>query len=122
MTDRIQIKDLILRTIIGVNDEERHKRQDVVINFTLYADTRPAGQSDDIADTVNYSTITKQVVQLVEGSRFFLVEKMAAEIADICLQNKRVERVKVSVEKPGAVRFARSVGVTIERERKDVQD
>jgi dihydroneopterin aldolase/D-erythro-7,8-dihydroneopterin triphosphate epimerase len=119
MTDKIQIKDLLLRTIIGINDEERRNRQDVLINITLFADTRSAGASDDIADAVNYRTITKQVIQLVEESRFFLVEKMAAEIADICLQDPRVERAQVSVEKPGALRFARSVGLSVERGRDD---
>jgi FolB domain-containing protein len=118
--DRIQIKDLMLRTIIGINEEERRNRQDVLINITLYADTRPAGRSDDIVDAVNYRTLTKQVIALVESSEFFLVEKMAAEIATICLREPRVERVRVSVEKPGALRFARSVGVTIERGRDDV--
>jgi dihydroneopterin aldolase/D-erythro-7,8-dihydroneopterin triphosphate epimerase len=116
MTDQIEIKDLLLRTIIGINEEERRKRQDVLINITLFADTRPAGQSDDIRDAVNYRTITKQVIHLVEDSQFYLVEKMAAEIARICLKDPQVEKVKVSVEKPGALRFARSVGVTVERE------
>jgi D-erythro-7,8-dihydroneopterin triphosphate epimerase len=119
MTDEIQIKDLLLRTIIGINDEERRNRQDVLINITLYADTRPAGASDDIGDAVNYRTITKRIIQLVEDSQFFLVEKMAAEIANICLEEPRVERARVSLEKPGALRFARSVGVTIERGRDD---
>jgi dihydroneopterin aldolase/D-erythro-7,8-dihydroneopterin triphosphate epimerase len=91
----------------------------VLINITLYADTRPAGESDDIADAVNYRTITKRVIQLVENSQFYLVEKMASEIADICLQDSRVERAQVTVEKPGALRFARSVGVIIERRRGD---
>ncbi len=117
MTDCIQIKDLLLRTIIGINEEERRNRQDLLINITLYADTRPAGASDDIDDAVNYRTITKQVIQLVENSQFYLVEKMAAEIAEICLGDPRVERAQVSVEKPGALRFARSVGLTIDRER-----
>jgi FolB domain-containing protein len=117
MTDQIQIKDLHLRTIIGINDEERRNRQDVLINITLYADTRPAGRSDDITDAVNYRTITKQVIELVEHSSFFLVEKMAAEIAAICLADPRVERTRVRVEKPGALRFARSVGVEIDRAR-----
>jgi FolB domain-containing protein len=117
MTDQIQIKDLHLRTIIGINDEERRNRQDVLINITLYADTRAAGQSDDIDDAVNYRTITKQVIELVETSSFFLVEKMAAEIAALCLAEPRVERARVRVEKPGALRFARSVGVEIERGR-----
>jgi dihydroneopterin aldolase/D-erythro-7,8-dihydroneopterin triphosphate epimerase len=119
MTDEIHIKDLLLRTIIGINDEERRNRQDVLINITLYADTRSAGESDDIIDAANYRTITKRVIQLVEGSQFFLVERMAAEIAAICLDDTRVERARVSVEKPGALRFARSVGVTIERGRDD---
>jgi len=120
MMDRIEIKDLLLRTIIGINEEERRKRQDVLINITMFADMHAAGASDDIADAVNYRTITKQVIQRVEGSQFYLVEKMAAEIADICLQDPRVKRVRVSVEKPGALRFARSVGVTIERGRQDI--
>ena len=120
MTDQIQIKDLRLRTIIGINDEERRNLQEVLINITLYADTRPAGLSDDIADAVNYRTITKSVIRLVENSSFYLVEKMVAEIADLCLENQQVERVRVSVEKPGALRFARSVGITIERSRDDV--
>jgi FolB domain-containing protein len=122
MLDEISIKDLLLRTIIGINDEERRNRQDVLINVTLWADLQPAGTSDDIADAVNYRTITKRIVQLVEGSQFYLVEKLATEIATICLDNPRVERARVSVEKPGALRFARSVGVAIERDRADVQE
>ena len=117
MTDRILIKDLLLRTIIGINDEERRAPQDVLINITLHTDTRAAGESDDIEHAVNYRTITKRVIKLVEGSQFFLVEKMAAEIAAICLNDPRVERAKVRVEKPGALRFARSVGIEIERHR-----
>ncbi len=66
MTDQIQIKDLLLRTIIGINEEERRDRQDVLINIVLYADTQAAGVSDDMDDAVNYRTITKRVIQLVE--------------------------------------------------------
>ena len=117
MTDQIQIKDLHLRTIIGINEEERRDRQDVLINIVLHADTQAAGASDDIDDAVNYRTITKRVIKLVEESRFYLVEKMAAEIAAICLEDPRVEEVSVRVEKPGALRFARSVGVEIHRTR-----
>jgi 2-amino-4-hydroxy-6-hydroxymethyldihydropteridine diphosphokinase len=117
MSDQIHIKDLLLRTIIGINEEERRNRQDVLINIILYADTRAAGASDDIQDAVNYRTITKRVIKLVEESQFYLVEKMAAEIAGVCLDDPRVERVRVTVEKPGALRFARSVGVEIHRSR-----
>ncbi|MFQ5613996.1 MAG: dihydroneopterin aldolase [Anaerolineae bacterium] len=115
-TDQIHIKDLLLRTIIGVNDEERRSKQDVLINITLYTD-HSAAASDDIADAVNYRTLTKQIIPLVEESQFFLVEKLALEIVDLCLADRRVERAIVTVEKPGALRFARSVGVTVDRRR-----
>ena len=118
--DQINIKDLHLRTVIGINEEERRDRQDVFINLVMDVDMRRAGESDDIDDAVNYRTITKRIIQLVENSQFYLVEKMAAEIAAICLSDPRVDRARVTVEKPGALRFARSVGVTIERGRDDV--
>lgn len=120
MSDRIYVEDLLLRTIIGIDEEERHNLQDVVVNLTLYADTRAAGVSDDIEDAVNYRTITKRVIKLVEESSFYLVEKLAAEIAILCLEDPRVERAMVRVEKPGALRFARSVSVEIERSRADM--
>ncbi len=119
MADQILIKDLFLRTIIGVNDDERSNRQDVLINLVLDVDTRAAGRSDDMQDTVNYRDIAKQVIELVEGSRFFLVEKLANEIARVCLSDRRVEQVQVSVEKPAALRFAKSVGISIVRTRDD---
>jgi dihydroneopterin aldolase/D-erythro-7,8-dihydroneopterin triphosphate epimerase len=121
MADQILIKDLLLRTVIGINEEERRDRQDVLVNLVLSVDTRLAGVSDDVAQTVNYRSVTKRVIQLVETSQFYLVEKLAAEIAAICLDDPRVERVRVTVEKPGALRFARSVGLTIERDQDDVR-
>ena len=120
MPDQIHIKDLLLRTIIGINDEERRNRQDVLINITLFTDLRPAGISDQIGDAVNYRTITKQLIAMVETSSFFTVEKLVAEIAAICLADARVEAAQVRVEKPGALRFARSVGVEIYRTRADM--
>lgn len=120
MTDRIQIEDLLLRTIIGINDDERRNRQDVLISITLHVDTTAAGASDDIGDAVNYRTLTKRVIENVEGSSYYLVERMAAAIAWICLQDERVEAVDVGVRKPGALRYARSVGVEIHRTRAEV--
>ena len=118
-TDQIEISDLHLRAIIGINPEERENRQDILINITLDTDTRPAALSDDIADAANYRTITKSVITLVEISQFFLVETLAAEIAQVCLEDHRVQRVRVRVQKPSALRFAASVGVTIERTRNE---
>jgi FolB domain-containing protein len=117
--DRILIKDLLLRGIIGINDWEREKRQDILINVMLFGDLRPAGESDEIADSINYRTITKQIIQHVETSQRFTVEALAADVARICLETDGVERVRVRLEKPGALRFARSVGVEIERRRGD---
>lgn len=114
--DQIHIKDLLVRTIIGINEDERHNKQDVLINITLYTN-HTAAASDDIADTINYKTVAKQTIKLVEESQFNLVEKMALEIAALCLKDARVERAVVTVEKPGALRFARSVGVTVDRTR-----
>ena len=119
MRDIIEIHDLLLRTIVGINADERVNLQDVLINVRLEVDLRPAGRTDDIEDAVNYRTITKSIIDLVENSRYHLVERMAEEVARLCLRDERVERVTVSVEKPSALRFARSVGVTIERTRDD---
>ena len=117
--DRVEVRDLLLRCIIGINPEERVNPQDVLINLTMFADISRAGNSDDIADAINYKTATKRVIALVEQSEFFLVEKMATEIARLILTEFDVERIVVRLEKPGALRFARSVGVEIERARAD---
>jgi FolB domain-containing protein len=118
--DRIEIKDLLLRGIIGVNDWEREKRQDILVNLTLFGDLQQAGRSDQIGDTINYRTVTKRVIAHVESSERFTVEALAEDIAHICLQEEGVESVRVRVEKPGALRFARSVGVVIERNSADL--
>lgn len=115
--DRIHIRDLMCRCIVGIYPDERREKQDVILNITLWADYRAACRSDDIADTVDYKAIKKQVIRMVEDSSFQLIERLAEEIACICLANPRVEKVAVSVDKPGALRFARSVAVEIVRLR-----
>jgi FolB domain-containing protein len=117
--DKIIIQDLLLRGIIGLNDWEREKPQDILINLTLFADLRPAGQSDNPDDILNYRTLTKAIIAYVESSQHLLVEALAAAIARICVVDYGAARAIVRVEKPGALRFARSVGVEIERERAD---
>lgn len=115
--DRILISDLSARCIIGINDDERRERQEVVINISLYADLRKPGKSDEFADAVDYREIKKRVLALVEESRCYLVEALAESVAAACLEHPAVARVTVKVEKPSALRFARSVGVEITRER-----
>lgn len=117
--DQVIIRDLLLRGVIGVNDWEREVEQDILINVSLTTDVRAAGASDDIEDTINYRTITKEIIAHVEGRDPYTVEALATDIARICLRVEGVERARVRVEKPGAVRFARSVGVEIERGRQD---
>jgi FolB domain-containing protein len=117
MSDKILIKDLLIRGIIGIHDWEREKKQDILINVEMEADCRPAGLSDDFQDAVDYRAVTKSIINLVEMSEFFLVEKMAEEIAALCLQNPKVDLARVRVEKPGAVRFSKSVGIEVERRR-----
>lgn len=115
--DRILITDLLLRCIIGVNDDERREKQDVVINVVLWADLRAAGRSDRMEDTVDYRAIKKRIVALVEASSYCLVEALASAIADACLADTRVQQAQVRVEKPAALRYARTVGVEITRGR-----
>ena len=117
--DKIIIKDLLLRGIVGINEDERANKQDILINLVIYSDTRPAAASDDISDAVNYRTITKRIIAHVEQSSDFLVERLAGDIARLIIMEFGVEKVTVRVEKPGALRFAHSVGVEIVRERSD---
>jgi len=115
--DKIIIKNLLVRGIIGVNDWERKRPQDILINVILFTDTRRAAETDDINDSVNYSTISKKVQAHAESAQRLTVEALANDLAKICLEEKGAQKVIVRVEKPGAVRFAESVGVEIERPR-----
>jgi FolB domain-containing protein len=120
LMDKIIIKNLLLRGIIGINDDERINKQDILINITIFADTRKAAVTDNIEDAVNYRTITKRIIDHVEASSDFLVEKLVNDIARIILMEFSAERVIVRLEKPGALRFAQSVGIEIDRTRADV--
>lgn len=116
--DRIHIRDLSVQGIIGINPDERVTRQEVLVNVTLWVDTRAAASSDDIEDAVNYRTINKALIAHIENSSPYLVERLIAELAQLCLDaDDRVQEVEITVEKPGALRLARSVGITIHRSR-----
>ena len=116
--DRIRIMDLVVAGIVGINPDERVNKQDVLVNATLWVDTRQAAKSDNIDDAVNYRTVTKAMIAHVESGEPMLVERLVAELADICLgADERIREVEVTVEKPGALRHARSVGITIRRTR-----
>jgi FolB domain-containing protein len=115
--DRILIKDLMLRCILGLSGEERREKQDVLINLVLWTDLTRAAASDSIEDTVDYAALKKRIITLVEGSQFHLAEALADRIASLCLEQPAVQQVQVTLEKPTALRFAHSVGVEITRTR-----
>ena len=119
MKDVVEILDLRARTYIGINDWEQEARQEVVMSIWLTCDTRKAAKSDDIADAVNYRDVARRILDLAEGKRFNLVERLAGEIAETCCREFGVSHVKVRIEKPNAVKHSRSVGVTIERDASD---
>lgn len=115
--DRIRICDLLVRCILGINADERREKQDVLINLTIHADLHKAGKSDRIEDTVDYRALKKLVLAMVENSQYFLEEGLAEAIAELCLNQHGVQEVDVRVEKPHALRFARTVAVEITRRR-----
>ncbi len=117
--DQIFIKDLLLRGVIGISDQERAQPQDILVNITIFADTRKAGRTDRVDDSVNYRTVAKKIIAHNEKIHRYTVEALADDIAGLCLDETGVETVRVKVEKPGAVRFSKSVGVEIERSKKD---
>lgn len=117
--DKVIIRDIRARGIIGINPDERINIQDILINLVLFADLHKAGETDDINDCVNYRTVTKKVIALAESAQRLTVEALASDIAKLCLQMPRVQKVRIRVEKPGAVRFSGSVGVEIERENQE---
>lgn len=119
MPDIIEIDNLRLRCLIGFSPHELKDRQDVVINLRIQADMRRAGETDNPDDAFNYRTVTKAIIQHVEASSYKLVEALAAAVARICVLDHGAVWVQVRVHKPGALRFADSVGVVIERTRDD---
>ncbi|HEX9706806.1 MAG TPA: dihydroneopterin aldolase [Steroidobacteraceae bacterium] len=117
--DRIFLTALSAEAIIGIYDWEREVRQRIEIDLEIWVDLAAAAKSDAIEDTLNYKSVAKRVLAFVEESRFRLVEALAGEVARIVLAEFKVERVRVTLHKPGAIRHSRDVGVIVERGRDD---
>jgi FolB domain-containing protein len=113
--DTIFIKDLIVPCIIGISASERTEKQLVTITIAASVNIHTAAQSDDIQDTVNYHDLTARIVEKVSGSTFYLIEKLAQTVADTCLEDTRIKQVKVTVEKPKAIKLAGSAAIEIVR-------
>jgi D-erythro-7,8-dihydroneopterin triphosphate epimerase len=110
----IRIHNLRLRTLIGFNPEERVKKQDIVINAEIAYALDDGVFDDCVDDALNYKTITKAIIEHVEGGQFLLLEKLVSDVLAICSAEDRVERASVTIEKPHALRFADSVSLTLE--------
>lgn len=120
--DKIIIKNLKARGIIGIDPDERVNKQNIIVNVVMFADTRAAAQSDDIVDAVNYGTISKQIRKRIETGSDLLVERLVEDIArTILAENTAVSRVIVRVEKTDVLPFTDTVGVEIERGREDFE-
>jgi len=118
--DRIFLRGLAAECIIGFIDWERRVKQTVVVDLELPVDCRRAAATDDVADTVDYKRVAKRVLAYIEISEFKLVETLAHRLALLLLEEFAVEWVRVSLNKPGAIRNSRDVGVVIERSRADL--
>lgn len=116
--DQVHIIDLAVTGIIGIKPDERITPQEILVNATMWLDTSPAARSDDIQDAANYRTISKAIIAHIEQGKPLLVERLVQELADVIFATEtKVQEVEVRVEKPGALRHARSVGITIRRSR-----
>ncbi|MDW7745077.1 dihydroneopterin triphosphate 2'-epimerase [Halomonas sp.] len=109
----IRIKNLRLRTHIGIKDDEIKNRQDVVINAVIRYRADKAVEFNHIEQALNYRTITKQVIALVEDHRFLLLERMTREVLDLIMGHDQVLTAQVEIDKPHALRFADSVSITL---------
>ncbi|WP_302138888.1 dihydroneopterin triphosphate 2'-epimerase [Halomonas alkalicola] len=113
----IRIKNLRLRTHIGIKEEEIQNRQDVVINAVIRYRADKAVAFNHIEQALNYRTITKQVIAHVEGNRFLLLERMTREVLDLVMAHEQVLTAQVEIDKPHALRFADSVSITLSASR-----
>ena len=113
--DIIYIKSLSIETVVGLYDWERKIKQNIIFDIEMATDIRPAAASDDIKDTTNYKSISKRLIQFVGDSRYQLVETMAEDCAQLILSEFSVPWVKITLNKIGALRGAKDVGIIIER-------
>ena len=118
--DRIFLRGLTAECIIGFIDWERRVKQTVVVDLEIPVDCHHAALTDEVADTVDYKKVAKRILSFIEGSEFKLVETLAQRLALTLLEEFGLEWVRLSINKPGAIRNSRDVGVSIERSRADL--
>ena len=115
---RIRVKNLLIRTYIGFNPEELVNKQDVIINLEIETEIpHHAMEADEPLDILNYKTITKRIIALVQDGRFKLLEVLTQRILDLIMEDTKVKWARVEVDKPHALRFAESVSLEMEASR-----
>ena len=119
-SDRIFLRGLEIDCIIGFIEWERRIKQTVVIDLEMPVDCSRAALTDEVADTVDYKKVSKRIIAFVEASQFKLVETLAHRTAMLVIEEFGVEWVRLSVNKPGAIRGSRDVGITLQRTRADL--
>ena len=118
----IRVSNLRLRTLIGFNPDERVKKQDVVVNIEIGYRLPDAVLDDSVEHALNYKTITKEVISHVENGQFLLLEKLVADVLEICSRHPTVRKASVTIDKPHALRFADSVSLTLEHDASRVDN
>jgi len=116
-TGKIQIKNLLLRTYVGINPDEKAKKQDVLINLTIRCDRILQAEEGHIEQTLDYKKVVKTIIPFVEENRFELLEVMTRQVLAQVMSFKEVQWARLEIDKPHAIRFAESVSVTLEAER-----
>ena len=113
----IRITDLTLEAIIGINSWERTTKQEVILNIALDFDSSKAAKSDNIKDTVDYKSLKKSIMTLVESSQFMLLERLVERVLDLIMKDPKVTLATVRIDKPRALRFAKSVSIESSRSK-----
>ena len=113
----INIENLRLRTTVGIYEWEQKVKQDIIINIEIEFDGTRAVEEDSIEHTVDYKTVTKKIISMVEDTKYNLIERISGDVVKLIMQDEKVQRASVKVDKPGALRFTDSVSVTSTEER-----
>jgi FolB domain-containing protein len=117
MIGKIFIKDIHINCIVGVGKEERKEKQIIIVSVVVFTNVSNALKTDSVGHTINYSSLRKKIIRSVEKSNFHLLEGLANMILNLCLEDKKIIKAKVKVEKPNKYPDTKSVGIEIERER-----
>lgn len=114
----LRIKNLRLRTVVGIFEWEKITKQDIIINVEIEFDGARAIETDDISYSIDYKKINKEIISLVENKQYNLIERICGDVSEIILRNEKVSSVKVRVDKPGALRFTDSVSIETTQSKK----